>query len=417
MMFETAKERADLVRKLNQEYCHIVYLESNDYRDALGKYRWLIMAGNETGFEANGDSGQWERLSGWLEQNSSSFKAGFICYGAGKGEDQADETGFPGMAFFKPTFIRGLKRNGEIVESGPLPAGSLVDETIRTAIPAGQPIPFKPEPSLKKEEYLRRFEQIRQNLLRGNIYEVNFCQAFSVVRHDLDFIDVWLNLNRLSPAPFASLVKYADAWLAGASPERYICKRDRDIFSQPIKGTCKRTGHPETDAQLARGLKSSEKERSENIMIVDLVRNDLSVTLQPGSVKVEELCGLYSFARVQHLISTIRGRLPEHDNGFKTLAYAFPMGSMTGAPKKKAVEIARFFEPFNRGIYSGTTGYFDPEDDFDFNVVIRSIAWNKQSGLLRFAAGSAVTVGAEAETEYEECLLKAESMFECLSNG
>jgi len=411
-IYKTIEERVELLRRLNAHYSFVFYLESNEYSDAFGKYEWLIFAGNEPGVQQSSSEVSWDVLSNWSETNAGTFRAGFITYEAGSGQIDKDSIGFPAMFFFEPEFIRGKKRNGTYISKGAEPNNLQKEDKSQAPLPDNN-MSFD---SIGKNAYLDRFEQIRAHLQRGNIYEVNFCQAFEGNRKQLDPFNTWMRLNQLSPAPFSCIVKHGDAWVLGASPERFLCKRQHDIVSQPIKGTTKRTGDPAEDFELGQKLESSEKERRENIMIVDLVRNDLSASLLPGSVHVQELCGVYPFAKVQHLISTICGKLPEGSQGVKTIQKAFPMGSMTGAPKQKAMEIAKEQETFSRGIYSGTIGFFDPDNDFDFSVVIRSIFWNQASGQIRFAAGSAITIGAEPSAEYDECMLKAESIIECLQD-
>jgi len=412
----SVEERVALARQLETEFNFLLYVESNRYPDPLGKYEWLIMAGNEPGIFAQKEQMNWSEFAEWVEENAGQFRAGFVCYPSKDGLNTDDNMGFPALAFFKPEFVLGMTRKGEEIRFGKMPE----NQRNNTADFPGQypktRLETLPKPTLSKEEYQIRFNNIRQHLLRGNIYEVNYCQNFEAEGVELDPFASWEKLNRLSPAPFSCLLKYQNAWLLCSSPERFLSKQGQTIVSQPIKGTAKRTGNPSSDQIRIQQLRHSEKERSENIMIVDLVRNDLSVSLLPGTVKVAELCGIYPYARVFQMVSTIQGQLKENDSGVETIRHAFPMGSMTGAPKIKAMEIAAHTENFERGIYSGTVGFFDPSDNFDLNVVIRSIAWNSHSKKLRFCAGSAVTVEASAEAEYEECLLKAETLFECLRN-
>ncbi|MFY7988966.1 MAG: chorismate-binding protein, partial [Flavobacterium sp.] len=194
----------------------------------------------------------------------------------------------------------------------------------------------------------------------------------------------------------------------------YLRKEGLKVISQPIKGTARRSLDVKQDEQLKSDLAQNEKERSENIMIVDLVRNDLSHTATKGSVQVEELCQIYTFKQVHQMISTIVSEVENTTSPIEILRTTFPMGSMTGAPKISAMQIIEALEETKRGLYSGTVGYFTPTGDFDFNVVIRSILYNSQNKYLSFSVGSAVTAQAIPEMEYEECLLKAKAMFEVL---
>ena len=199
-----------------------------------------------------------------------------------------------------------------------------------------------------------------------------------------------------------------------SSPERYLCKRGSELISQPIKGTAGRNADPNKDRQVIFELQNDLKERSENIMITDLVRNDLSKIASKGSVEVVELCKVYSFKQVHQMISTITAKVSGSTNPVMCIENTFPMGSMTGAPKLSAMQIIESLENTKRGLYSGSIGYFEPKGDFDFNVVIRSILYNSEKPYVSFSVGSAITAQATPEKEYEECLLKAKAMRETL---
>ena len=222
------------------------------------------------------------------------------------------------------------------------------------------------------------------------------------------------NLNEISKPPFATFFKSEHQYLLSASPERYLKKIGNKIISQPIKGTAKRSNSKTEDTRLKAALKTDPKERAENVMIVDLVRNDLSRISQKGTTEVEELCGVYSFKQVHQMISTISTQAPEESHPVDIIKNTFPMGSMTGAPKIAAMEIIEKEEESKRGLYSGSVGYFSPTGDFDFNVVIRSILYNQKQKYVSFSVGSAITSLAKPETELEECLLKAKAMRQVL---
>lgn len=257
-------------------------------------------------------------------------------------------------------------------------------------------------------EYINAIKKLQQHILRGDCYEINFCQEFYSDNALIDPISVYEKMNRLSPNPFGALYKLDDKYCICASPERYLKKTGNKLFSQPIKGTAKRfLKDSELDEKSKNELLNSEKEKSENVMVVDLVRNDLSKICKKGTVRVEELFGLYSFPQVHQMISTISGELEEETNFADIIKASFPMGSMTGAPKKRVMEIIEEKEKTRRGLFSGAIGYIAPDGDFDFNVVIRSILYNQTTKYLSFQAGSAITFYSNAEKEYEECLLKA----------
>ncbi len=269
---------------------------------------------------------------------------------------------------------------------------------------------------IHKEDYFNKIDTILQHIHRGDIYEVNFCQEFYAEDTTINPLETYLKLNAISKPPLATFLKLNDKYLLSASPERYLKKEDNLIVSQPIKGTAKRSENIEEDEKLKQELYKDEKERSENIMIVDLVRNDLSKTAIKGSVKVEELCKVYSFEQVHQMISIIVSKVDESVNPVDILKTTFPMGSMTGAPKISAMKIIEDLEETKRGLYSGAVGYFKPNGDFDFNVVIRSILYNETNKYVSYSVGGAITAKSVPLNEYEECLIKAKAMREVLEN-
>jgi para-aminobenzoate synthetase component 1 len=254
-----------------------------------------------------------------------------------------------------------------------------------------------------------------EHIHRGDIYEANFCMEFYANNAVIEPLEIYQKLNNISKPPFATFYRNQHQYLLCASPERYIRKEANKIISQPIKGTAKRFTDSVLDENSKTELATNPKERSENIMIVDLVRNDLSHTANKGTVAVEELCGIYSFEQVHQMISTVVSTTDSSTSPIEILKTTFPMGSMTGAPKISAMKIIEELEETKRGLYSGAVGYFTPDNDFDFNVVIRSILYNAKEEYLSFSVGSAITSQSVPEMEYEECLLKAKAMFEVLS--
>ncbi len=265
-----------------------------------------------------------------------------------------------------------------------------------------------------KEKYLRTVRQLKEHIRRGDIYEINYCMEFFSEQAKINPVAVFEKLSDLSAAPFSSLLRMNDTWVIGASPERFLWKKSNTLTTQPIKGTARRHSHFLTDEQLKLSLLNSRKERSENVMIVDVARNDLSRVAERGSVKVNELFGIYSYRQVHQMISTISCRVKE-GHGFKSIIEAcFPMASMTGAPKISAMRLIDRYEESTRGIYSGSIGYISPDGNFDLNVVIRSIIYQQSLSRLSFSVGSAITYLCDEEQEYEECLLKAKALFQAL---
>ncbi len=266
-----------------------------------------------------------------------------------------------------------------------------------------------------KFTYLNKIKKIKEHIQRGDIYEMNYCQEFYAEGIKIVAEDVFLKLNSSMKAPFSSFLKLKDKYILSASPERFLRKRGNKILTQPIKGTRKRGGTYEEDTRLIQNLRSSQKDISENIMITDLVRNDLSIKAKKKSVVVDELCEVYTFEKVHQIVTTVSCEITDSIKFTDVIKSAFPMGSMTGAPKLKAMELIEYFEEFKRGFFSGSVGYITPEADFDFNVVIRTILYNLANKYLSVGVGGAITMKSKAIEEYEECLIKAKPLFEVLN--
>jgi para-aminobenzoate synthetase component 1 len=269
-------------------------------------------------------------------------------------------------------------------------------------------------PQINRDQYLFKINTIQNEIREGNTYEANFCQAYFGNFETWDPIAAFLRLNELSLMPFAALFKAQTKWLVSASPERFLKKKGKRIIAQPIKGTIQRANDPSQDQKNKDSLLRSEKERAENLMITDLMRNDLSKISGTGSVTVDELFGIYPFPRVFQMISTLSAELKSDLRFDQIISATFPMGSMTGAPKISTMKILDREESFRRGWFSGAFGWIDDQGDFDFSVIIRSIIADMESKKLYFGVGSAITIDASPEKEYEECALKAQAIFELL---
>jgi len=268
-----------------------------------------------------------------------------------------------------------------------------------------------------KTEYIETIKKLKSHIQYGDIYEVNLCQEFYIDNIVISPLILYQTLKRVSPTPFSSYYRLYNKYLISASPERFLKKTGNKICSQPIKGTAPRHADEQFDKKQAEMLRNDPKEISENVMIVDLVRNDLSKTAVKGSVNVDELFGIYSFAQVHQMISTISSKLRSEISVSQVIKQAFPMGSMTGAPKIRAMELIEQYEKTKRGLYSGSVGYIDPEGNFDFNVIIRSILYNSTNKYLSYIVGGAITSESVPEKEYEECMIKAKAMKETLCNS
>ena len=260
--------------------------------------------------------------------------------------------------------------------------------------------------------YGRAFARIQRYIEAGDCYQVNLAQRFSARVSG----DAWLGyqaLRRLNPAPYAAYLNLPGCHILSSSPERFLEVRQGRVETKPIKGTRPRAAAPEADAALARALQESAKDRAENLMIVDLLRNDLGKVCVPGSVTVPRLFGLESFATVHHLVSTVTGRLAPGLDAVALLRAAFPGGSITGAPKKRAMEIIEALEPHRRGVYCGAIGWLGFNGDMDTSIAIRTLAVS--GGEARFWAGGGIVADSEAGAEYQECLDKAAALLRFLA--
>jgi para-aminobenzoate synthetase component 1 len=326
------------------------------------------------------------------------------------------DTQFPSVFLFQPLVVIELTGGMATISSLTLPPGEVFKQICHCRPPEETSIEnITIKPRIDKATYIELVKKIKAHIQKGDCYELNFCQEFYDENVEMNPVSVYYALAQVSPTPFGCFYKVEDNYLLCASPERYVKKMGDMIASQPIKGTAKRNnGNAFDDEIIKQLLQISEKERSENVMVVDLVRNDLSKICMEGSVTVPELFGLYTFPQVHQLISTVTGVL-KPGIGFADIIQAtFPMGSMTGAPKRRVMELIEQYETTPRGLFSGAVGYIKPGGDFDFNVVIRSILYNAENEYLSFSVGSAVTSKSIPEQEYEECLLKAKAMFSVL---
>lgn len=324
-----------------------------------------------------------------------------------------DYLNFPGLYFFVPKAV--IKITGNTAEIEADDARAVLDAIRQTLIaPAAKIKPLYIKPRFTRDEYLNKVSAIQQHIARGDIYVTNFCQEFFTENAEIQPLDVFTRLNTVSPNPFASFFRLRDKYMLCASPERFLAKRGVQLISQPIKGTARRGADEAEDEAIIRELRNQTKEQQENVMIVDLVRNDLTRSAKPGTVVTEELFGIYTFSQVHQMISTIVCEKAEDISDVQAIRHTFPMGSMTGAPKVSAMRLMEQYERSRRGLYSGAAGYFGPDGDFDFNVVIRTILYNATAKYLSFQAGSAITWQADAEKEYEECLLKVKAIMQVL---
>ena len=274
---------------------------------------------------------------------------------------------------------------------------------------------IKLKPQISKEIYLNAVDRVKHHIQIGDVYELNYCHAFHGKYDDLDMRAVFEKLNTLTTAPFGGFFSLEGHQLACGSPERFMRRHGNELISQPIKGTIKRGESREEDLALMKKLANSPKDRSENVMITDLVRNDLSRIAQRASVRVDELFGIHSFQTVHQMISTVSCEVKPEASFTDILRATFPMGSMTGAPKVRAMQLIEDLESFQRGWYSGSLGYIEPDGDFDFNVIIRSVMHNQHTGQVQACAGGAIVIDSSPEDEYDESILKLNAVLQSLT--
>ncbi|MFP5081952.1 anthranilate synthase component I family protein [Pedobacter sp. JCM 36344] len=393
------------------------YLDSNNYSDKYGEYDFLIAAGVADELTCSVGNA-FETWKAYYDLNKS-WMFGFLSYDLKNEIEELDSQNpdhlqFPELYFFIPQYLI-IGKNGEVhVIIGDLNVLDLIqnikfDEAAAIAS-------VKVNKRIERLVYITAVEKMQEHIFHGDIYEANFCQEFFATHAIIDPVSVYLQLKELSPTPFSGYFKQYKNYILAATPERFLCKRGTKLVSQPIKGTAKRSPDPALDKQNRVTLQNNAKERAENVMIVDLVRNDLSKSAVKGSVVVNELFGVYGFPQVYQMISTISCELNPELHFIDAIKNAFPMGSMTGAPKLSAMRLIELLEFSRRGVYSGAMGYIDPSGDFDFNVIIRSLLYNAGEKYLSFQVGSAITYAAEAAHEYEECLLKASAILQTIES-
>ena len=393
------------------EFVHCAYFEPNGLTYPCSPFSRLLAVA------AAGTAGI-DSLAGLAESvPGEGPRCGFITYDV-KNDVEAltsrnfSGLGWPSLHFFEPQ--TWLYWRAEQVEIHGQTAGVLDQILAQTvlAVPAPQ-VPIL-RPRMAKADYLNAVTAIREDILNGEVYELNLCQEFYAENVTLAPVDVFWRLMAASPAPFAGFVRWHDQFLLCASPERFVARQGSRLVSQPIKGTVRRGATPAEDEQQRQALLNDKKERAENLMIVDLVRNDLARVAQTGTVRVPELFGLYPFRHLWQMISTVTAKPRAEVDLEEILRATFPMGSMTGAPKIRAMQLIEQYENCRRGLYSGSIGYIWPTGEFDFNVVIRSLQYRQDTGYLSFQVGSAITFDSDPEREYAECLLKAKALLEVL---
>lgn len=408
----------DHLLEWSKQYEEVLWLDSNSYdRQNYPEYDAILAVDAFTSLKTD-YQGAFDQLEEY-QSTTKDWIFGYLSYDLKNDTERLtskndDHLNFADLYFFQPKKVFLLK--GGVLEMHYL---AMVDDEMEddyqdiSALKKSDTLAVIAPPSIKlkihKQAYKEKVQAMLAHIHRGDIYEANMCQEF-YAHGAMDPWETYKRLNEISAPPFATFFRCEHQFVLSASPERYIKKIGDKIVSQPIKGTAKRGVNVEEDTAFAKALQADPKERSENVMIVDLVRNDLSRTARKGSVQVEELCEVYPFKQVHQMISTVTSEISVGISPVDVIRSTYPMGSMTGAPKVRAMQIIEELEASKRGIYSGSIGYFTPDGNFDFNVIIRSILYNQEEQYISYSVGGAITAGSNPEAEYEECLLKAKAM-------
>jgi para-aminobenzoate synthetase component 1 len=412
---------------LSELYNSFCYLDSNNYTiDKYGRYEKIIAIGSIDEFCLNKDDNisKFEEIDNFINNYKNSWKFIYLNYKLKNyfeklSSTNEDPLNFKDAYLFIPKFIYIETKNSSKIQYYKDLNSDEINSFVENlrSIPNAEIVDSKKidlKPRITKDQYINTINKIRENIKYGDIYEMNFCQEFRNHSSEFDPISTFLKLKQSSPAPFSAYFKENNHYLISSSPERYIQKQGDILISQPIKGTARKNEDLQVDNEIKKNLKSNTKERAENIMIVDLVRNDLSKINGSKDVKVAELCEIYSFPHVHQMISTVETVLSTYTTFTDIIKSSFPMGSMTGAPKIRAMELIEKYESQERGLFSGSVGYIAPNGDFDLNVIIRSLLYNKENSYLSLSTGGAITYKSTAEDEYEESLLKAKAILSLL---
>ncbi len=397
---------------------HFIWLNGNYHSDGL------VAVGCKFSLILDEPKGAFEQLRTFLKLHKGEYVFGYLSYDLKNDiEDSSSNNpsnlNFPVLQFVVPETVIHVPSdaaNPHLI-SGNLSHLELFNEMLREAEQfenttiSGQLIS-----NITKEVYINQIERVQQHIQLGDIYELNFCYDFSISDLAINPWELYVKFNSQSRASFSAFVKLKEHFILSSSPERFFKKEGNKITSQPIKGTIKRGKDLEEDEELKLKLQQDPKERRENIMIVDLVRNDLSKIAKKGTVKVEELCEIYTFDTLHQMISTVSCEMIEDCDLVSVFKALFPMGSMTGVPKIRSMEIIDELEATKRGVYSGSLGYISPSGDADFNVIIRTFLYNSSNRNLTYSVGSAITNASNPEKEFDETLLKAKLARTLFSN-
>lgn len=403
-----------------QQFDEVCFFQSNGYNDDYTQIDSLLAVNAIDSVVSEGGN-TFQRLEKFRAKYPKQWMPGFFSYDL-KNEIEDLTTSFPNRLefpeayFFVPAIVLYFQ-NGKVKIEAPYPKNIFQNILkIDNAVPEEKGTKnIRFQKRMSKATYKGAFQHLLAHIRQGDIYEVNLCQEFYADDVVLSPLMVYRKLNEISPTPFSCFFKIKDNYILSASPERFLAKRKNTLISQPIKGTAPRGKTSKEDEAIIMALQNSPKEIAENVMIVDLVRNDLTRSAEEGSVKADRQLEVHTFKQVHQLISTVTCQKRSDISDVEVIRNTFPAGSMTGAPKISAMKLCDRYENSKRGIYAGAVGYFDPSGNFDFNVVIRSLLYNSKKKYLSFHTGGAITIDADPEKEYEECLLKASAILKTLN--
>lgn len=412
------KQKALLWGQKQGEAC--CCLDSNHYQgDSYGKYAFVLAVGAERQLELRTAKGAFKALKTFAKAQQD-WLFGYLSYELKDDIEALSSSNlatqdFPLLHFFSPRYLILIHCDGVLELLSKREPAEQILEAIQAQNHSIEPWKaVNLRPRISKARYLETVKTIQEHILAGDVYELNFCQEFFAENCLLDPIAAFKRLNAIAQTPFAAYYQHQNYYALCGSPERFLCKRGQQLIAQPIKGTIRRGKNTTEDKALREQLRKSEKDRAENVMIVDLMRNDLTKVCTTGSIQVKELFGVYSFERVSQMISTVLGTLQPQRHWTDALEATFPIGSMTGAPKVSSLQLIEQYETVARGLYAGTIGYVTPTGDFDFNVVIRSLLYDASTQYLSCQVGGAIVFDSQALAEYEECLLKAQTILAAL---
>ena len=400
-------------------WCHrfnvCTFLDSHAYELPHQSYECLVACGVSDSISAEAGNAL-DALKHFRHKHHGKWLFGHLSYdlmhetAPGITSGKPVRIGFPSLFFYVPQYIIRLTKHNFFIYTTRNDAADVMQQIASSPDISAKALqqPVVLHERVSAAEYKKDVQKLLQHIQRGDCYEINYCIEFFANDVQLQPLSAYKKLSTLSPNPFSGYYRVNDAHLICASPERFLKRQENKLISQPIKGTMQRNHQDAAADELLReNLQNDRKERSENVMVVDLVRNDLSRVCKQGSVTVSELYGIYTFPQVHQMISTVCGEVDDHSDFEEIIRATFPMGSMTGAPKHRVMELIEQYERMHREIFSGSIGYIDPEGNFDFNVVIRSILYNASSRYLSYRVGSGITGYTDSDREYEECLLKA----------